>query len=31
MNEGNYDEMLGMVEDQQFAAQLQEEHREMLT
>lgn len=31
MNEGNYEEILGMVEDQQFAAQLQEEHREMLT
>ena len=31
MNEGNYEQILGMVEDQQFAAQLQEEHREMLT
>lgn len=31
MKEGNYEEMLGMVEDQQFAAQLQQEHREMLT
>ena len=31
MNEGNYEEILGMVEDQQFAAQLQEEHKEMLT
>lgn len=31
MNEGNYEEILGMVEDQQFAAQLQQEYRELLT
>lgn len=31
MKDGNYEEMLGMVEDEQFAAQLQEEHKEMLT
>lgn len=31
MKEGNYEEILGMVEDQQFAAQLQQEHKEMLT
>jgi len=31
MRQDNYEEILGMVEDQQFAAQLQEEHREMLT
>lgn len=31
MRQGNYEEILGMVEDQQFSAQLQEEHKEMLT
>jgi ADP-heptose:LPS heptosyltransferase len=30
MREGNYEEILGMVEDMQFSTQLQEEHREML-
>lgn len=31
MKEGNYEEILGMVEDEQFIAQLQQEHKEMLT
>lgn len=31
MKVGNYEEILGMVEDAEFAALLQEEHKEMLT
>lgn len=31
MEEGNYEEILGMVEDEKFSKLLQEEHKEMLT
>lgn len=31
MNEGNFDDVLGMVEDREFATLLQQEHYEMLT
>ena len=31
MNEGNYEEILGLVEDKEFSTKLQEEHYELLT
>jgi len=31
MRDGNYDEVIGMVEDEWFSKLMQEEHKEMLT